>query len=93
MRGPSFERKDEAELYHELVEVWKRSSLQMKVLCDANGTKYYHFLQPNQYVIGSKPMSEAEKRQVVNALSPYKSGVEKDTLSWSRVAPIFERLA
>lgn len=77
MRGPSYTYHDEAELYRDLVDVWKRSSLQMKALSVANGARYYHFLQPNQYVEGSKPMTAPEKRQAVNEESPYKHAVAK----------------
>jgi hypothetical protein len=77
MRGPSYVFENEEQLYHDLVEVWKRCSLQMKNLCDANGAKYYHFLQPNQYVEGSKPMSEAERRQAVNKESRFADGAVK----------------
>ena len=49
----------------------------MKNLCEANGAKYFHFLQPNQYVEGSKPMSAAEKQRAVNANSPYKKAVAR----------------
>jgi hypothetical protein len=38
--------------------------------------RYYHFLQPNQYLSGSKPMSEAEKRVAIQADHPYRQGVE-----------------
>lgn len=77
MRGPAYVYKDDEQLYRDLVDVWKRSSLQMKVLADANGAKYYHFLQPNQYVTGSKPTTEAERRQAVNDVTPYKEAVLK----------------
>lgn len=75
MQGPAYIYKEEGDLYRDLADVWKRSSLQMKVLCDANGAKYYHFLQPDQYVEGSKPMADAEKKQAVNEKSPFKKGV------------------
>jgi hypothetical protein len=77
MRGPAFAFHDDDELYHELAEVWKRSSSQMKSLCDANGAKYFHFLQPNQYVAGSKPMNEEERRQALNPESRFAAGAIK----------------
>jgi hypothetical protein len=75
MRGPAYSIENEEKTYRDLVEVWKRGSVQMKYLCDANGAKYFHFLQPNQYVEGSKPMSAAEQRQALNEKSPYKPAV------------------
>jgi hypothetical protein len=77
MQGPPYEQTDEERLYHDIADVWKRSSIQMKALCEANGAKYYHFLQPNQYVAGSKPMMDEEKKQAINETSPYRSGVVK----------------
>jgi hypothetical protein len=77
MRGPSYVFENEQQLYQDLVEIWKRCSLQMKNLCDANGAKYYHFLQPNQYVEGSKPMSEAERRQAISTESRFREGAMK----------------
>lgn len=77
MRGPMYAYKNEEELYSDLAEVWKRCSSQMKNLCDANGAKYYHFLQPNQYVEGSKPMTEEERRQAVNKESRFAEGAVK----------------
>jgi hypothetical protein len=77
MRGPTYIYREEGDLYRDIADVWKRSSLQMKALCDANGAKYYHFLQPNQYVEGSKSMTGAERKKAVNEMSPYKPGVTK----------------
>ena len=77
MRGPTYAYKNEEELFSDLAEVWKRCSSQMKSLCDANEAKYYHFLQPNQYVEGSKPMTEEERRQAVNKESRFADGAVK----------------
>jgi hypothetical protein len=75
MRGPHYSGEGEEKTYRDLVEVWKRCSVEMKYLCDANGAKYFHFLQPNQYVEGSKPMGAAEQHQALNAKNPYKPAV------------------
>ena len=77
MQGPLYPDTDEFVLYNDLSQVWKRSSFQMKALCDANGAQYYHFLQPNQYVPGSKPMTDEERRQTINKESAYGSAVVK----------------
>ena len=60
--GPVWPIPDEASLYKFLAFLWKQSSLQMKHLCDAGGIRYAHFLQPNQYIEGSKPMTAAERK-------------------------------
>jgi len=62
--------------YEALASIWERGSLQMSRLCRANGIRYFHFLQPNQYVEGSKPMDAAERRVAVNPSQPYRLGVE-----------------
>jgi hypothetical protein len=73
--GPGIsESTTEDDLYPVLAADWRRSSLQLSRLCAANGIRYFHFLQANQYVPGSKPMSEAERREVVNPDHPYRRG-------------------
>lgn len=41
---------------------WRKSSQLIKALCDSVGIEYFHFLQPNQYVPGSKIFSDAETK-------------------------------
>lgn len=41
---------------------WAQASIQLRDLAEANGARYFHFLQPNQYVAGSKVFTEEEKR-------------------------------
>ena len=77
LRGPPREYKDDAVLYRDVAEVWARSSLQMARLCAGLGIEYFHFLQPNQYVEGSKPLTEEELRKAINPSQPYRSGVEE----------------
>ncbi|MDA8018737.1 MAG: hypothetical protein MPN21_14945 [Thermoanaerobaculia bacterium] len=43
-------------------DIWKRSSLAMAAIAHSEGIAYYHFLQPNQYVEGSKPFTDEERR-------------------------------
>jgi hypothetical protein len=59
--GPFTPYPDEALMYRDLADKWKTASLQMSRLARANGSAYFHFLQPNQYVPGSKPMSADER--------------------------------
>lgn len=61
--------------YQELATVWRRSSIQLHRLCDANGARYFHFLQPNQYVAGSKQLTGEELRLAHDAEHPYRRGV------------------
>lgn len=45
-----------------IVDIWERSSRVMDGLLRARDIPYVHFLQPNQYVEASKPLSEEERR-------------------------------
>ena len=76
VRGPSFDYQDEAALYQDLVSVWQRSSIQMHRLCAANDVEYFHFLQPNQYLVGSKIMTQEERSVAISEDEPYRKGVE-----------------
>ncbi|REJ84942.1 MAG: hypothetical protein DWQ36_18820 [Acidobacteria bacterium] len=58
-----------------MVDVWARSSLQMSSLCEGLGIAYLHVLQPNQYVPGSKPLSDTERRTAFLADHAYRPGV------------------
>jgi len=75
--GPPRGYRSEADLFEDLASVWRTSSSQMDRLCAANGIRYFHFLQPNQYVAGSKIMGKEELRQAVLEGHPYRKGAEK----------------
>lgn len=60
--GPAMDMPSNPDrLYDTLAGQWHTCSLQIHRLCEANGIRYYHFLQPNQYVEGSKPMRREER--------------------------------
>ncbi|HZI63480.1 MAG TPA: hypothetical protein VFE44_01800, partial [Thermoanaerobaculia bacterium] len=61
--GPKVERPatDDA-VADELVAIWKRCSLQLHRTCRGHGIRYFHFLQPNQYVAGAKAFTREERR-------------------------------
>jgi hypothetical protein len=59
----------------EMVDIWRRGSLQLERSCRVNGIEYFHFLQPNQYVEGSKPISEEEARLAITSHRGYGSAV------------------
>lgn len=46
--------------YRELAALWAESALQMKALAESDAALFFHFLQPNQHVPGSKPIGEEE---------------------------------
>lgn len=60
-RGPESVVRSDDELVKEAATLWARCSGQMHDLCKARGIIYLHVLQPNQYVSGSKPLSDYEK--------------------------------
>jgi hypothetical protein len=60
--GPFSPYKDIRQLYDDAAAVWVRSSVLLNQMARENNMEYYHFLQPNQYVKGSKVLSAEEKR-------------------------------
>jgi hypothetical protein len=75
--GPDPTYHNDDELYEQLGEIWRNSSLQMDVICRGNGTIYVHALQPNQYVPGSKPMGPAEAREAIDESRCFAVAVRK----------------
>ena len=49
------------ELLPAAARIWYRSSVTLSRLAEVAGADYYHFLQPNQYAPGSKPLSPEER--------------------------------
>jgi hypothetical protein len=74
-RGPTFSYPDENTMYHDLARMWKVSSTQMHRLAAANNIQYLHFLQPNQYLDGTKEMSAQERRVAHVEGHPYQRSV------------------
>ncbi len=60
--GPMYAYENEIAAFENLVAMWKRSSIQMNDLCRSQNMEYFHFLQPNQYVPGSKPLMNQDER-------------------------------
>jgi len=60
--GPPLTFDDEDAMYTDFVEVWARASLEMHNLCRGQGIQFLHFLQPNQYLAGSKTLTDDERR-------------------------------
>jgi hypothetical protein len=75
--GPTRRYESDKDLYTDLAAVWQRGSVQLQRLCVANGIRYFHFLQPNQYVAGTKPMASAEIKQAIAENQPYRKGAEE----------------
>ena len=72
--GPQLNFANESQAINDIIEKWSVASRLMAQTCKANGTEYYHFLQPNQYVVDSKWFSDQEKKTAyINALPGDKS--------------------
>lgn len=58
---PREQREADDSIYQKLADNWYNSSHQMYSIAQGEGARYFHFLQPNQYVPGSKPISSDEQ--------------------------------
>ena len=58
--GPRDIYRNEEDTRQAGVEVWHRGSVLLASLAREAGAEYYHFLQPTQYLPGSKPLTERE---------------------------------
>jgi len=63
-RGPPFQKNDNN--YEIAVNIWQHASEMLYAISQANNLIYIHILQPNQYVEGSKPLSEKETKIAIN---------------------------
>ena len=59
--GPGNGDATDDEVYEQLADLWQNCSVQIQRVCQANQSHYLHFLPPNQYIAGSKPLSEEER--------------------------------
>lgn len=67
--------RDAEPVYQQLIDLWMRSSALMHEICRSAGTRYLHFLQPNQYVPNSKPLTAEEIETAFDPDHPYRAGV------------------
>lgn len=63
--GPDADFKDWPEFYRHIASLWANSSLALNALSSGMKTHYFHVLQPNQYIQGSKPLSVYEQNNAV----------------------------
>ncbi len=66
-QGPQYKFHDHYDLRRAALRVWYRGSVILNDLSRTAGAEYYHFLQPNQYVPDSKPLSDEELAMAYNA--------------------------
>jgi hypothetical protein len=75
-QGPAYVAGEPAAVMDDLVATWESSSTLMRELCAAHSIRYFHFLQPNQYVDGSKPLTDEERAKAWRADHPYRASVQ-----------------
>ena len=75
--GPRRDYPSRAAMFEDLAGLWRRSSLQMHHLCRAQGIEYHHFLQPNQYLPGSKPVAAERRSRTWRPDHPHRTSVEE----------------
>ena len=69
-KGPQLPEISRDELYWMISEQWLQSSLMMNHLGTLHRYQYVHLLQPNQYLEGSKPLSDTELSEAIDVTSP-----------------------
>jgi hypothetical protein len=75
-RGPAFDDLPRPQVCRLLADHWARASTLMFDLARARRVPYMHFLQPNQYLPGSKPMSREERLVAISSGHPFQSAIE-----------------
>jgi hypothetical protein len=73
--GPRQNYATEEKLFADLARHWRTSSLLMSRLAAGHGIGYYHFLQPNQFDPGAKPIGRAEAAVAADPASPFREPV------------------
>ena len=73
--GPPAPFDTPGEMYPALARTWAESSFQMNAVAVAKGIRYFHFLQPNQYLQGTKPMGDDERRIAIKEDHSYARSV------------------
>jgi hypothetical protein len=71
--GPDYDFTTWDDLYQYAVDMWATSSHLMYASAKANNAKYVHFLQPNQYIEGSKLVMSEHEREVA-LIAEHKGG-------------------
>ena len=76
--GPKQMVSDTTQFFKDQAKFWKRSSLIMNGISKSMECKYFHFLQPNQYVENSKKLTENELSIAYEHTTfSYKTAVQK----------------
>ena len=70
--GPTKKYLSESDAYHDLAAYWARSSQLIDIVSNYNDIHYFHVLQPNQYVEGSKVFNDEERKVALEGESEYR---------------------
>lgn len=76
-RGPERKPREPEQLAGELADFWMESSREMRALVEARGGRFFHFLQPNQHVPGTKPIGDAERAIAIAGGEGFSGHVER----------------
>jgi hypothetical protein len=60
-----------------IADIWEQSSLQMDAIARQIGAQYLHFVQPNQYVEGSKALTDRERELAYTPEIPWAQNTRK----------------
>lgn len=69
--GPDYHFTDWDQFHRDVADIWANSSIAMSAMVEGQGGKYYHFLQPNQYIEGNKILSDWESKYAILTKSSY----------------------
>lgn len=76
-RGPGYPDDSPDNIFIDSVALWKTASFLTWQMCESMNIKYFHFLQPNQYVKGSRELTAWERKNAyAGPLYPYRKGAE-----------------
>jgi hypothetical protein len=75
--GPGAGGLDESGARAQMADVWEQCSLDLHAVCARRGIAYFHFLQPNQYVPGSKSIGAEEAAIAVHENNPFRAAVQE----------------
>ncbi len=63
--GPDHNLDDWQQVADLSADIWMNSSLAMRDLAEGHGARYFHFLQPNQYIDGAKLLNDEERKVAI----------------------------
>lgn len=63
--GPDHNLSDSQQVAELAADIWINSSLAMRNLAEGHGARYFHFLQPNQYIDGAKQINQEERKVAI----------------------------